>query len=319
MLPGCRRGLGQLESRSMAFVMFSAGSLADSRLRTVRVRTLLAGAGALSLVLMLAGLGIGFHLGQSKGQGGPGADPSGYPSLDLTRPGDQALVDEIGALSGRLIRLEAEADRLSERIDASGAQVVEEVEPAESRTRKPAGGPLLPTRGDGRTAPGVSLAALDRQLSALEATLGRFGAELSRRDLDAMAFPSRVPVLGTPVSSGFGRRTDPFTGRPAMHTGLDYPAPYGTPILASAGGRVRYAGLRGPYGNAVEIDHGGGLVTRYGHASRILVRVGDILLPGQQIATVGSTGRSTGPHLHFEVLMKGRPVHPGAYLVGGGA
>jgi len=302
----------------MAFVMFSAGALADSGLRTIRTRTLVALAAALALAVLLSGLAIGFQLGQVAATGDVGDDPSAYPGLDPSRPGDQALVDEIGALSGRLIRLEAEASRLVERVDASTrppAAKQDRTKPVDDSTR-PAGGPLLAPRFGAGPGAGLSLIALDRQLSELEAALGRVGAEVSRRDLDAMAFPSRIPVPGVPVSSGFGRRTDPFTGRPALHTGIDYPAPYGTPILASAGGRVRYAGPRGPYGKTVEIDHGGGLVTRYGHASRILVRVGDILLPGQKIATIGSTGRSTGPHLHFEVLREGVPVHPESYLAG---
>jgi len=302
----------------MAFVMFSAGALADSGLRTIRTRTLVALGAALAFAVLLSGLAIGFQLGRVAATGDVGGDLSAYPGLDPSRPGDQALVDEIGALSGRLIRLEAEASRLAERVDASStppAAKQDRAEPTDASTR-PAGGPLLAPRFGVGPGAGLSLVELDRQLSELEAALGRVGAEVSRRDLDAMAFPSRIPVPGVPVSSGFGRRTDPFTGRPALHTGIDYPAPYGTAILASAGGRVRYAGPRGPYGKTVEIDHGGGLVTRYGHASRILVRVGDILLPGQKIATVGSTGRSTGPHLHFEVLREGVPVHPESYLTG---
>ncbi|MBM2855146.1 MAG: family peptidase [Steroidobacteraceae bacterium] len=139
-------------------------------------------------------------------------------------------------------------------------------------------------------------------------------SKLARRDLDQMAFPSRAPIPGVMISSGFGRRIDPFTRRLAQHAGIDYMAPYGTSILASAGGRVRRAGPYGAFGRTVEIDHGDGLVTRYGHTSRILVRVGDIVLPGQPIAMVGSTGRSTGAHLHFEILRDGTPVQPRLYL-----
>ena len=139
---------------------------------------------------------------------------------------------------------------------------------------------------------------------------------VARRDLDQMAFPSRAPIPGVVISSGYGSRIDPFTRHLAQHAGIDYTAWYGTSILASAGGRVRRAGPYGAFGNTVEIDHGDGLVTRYGHASRILVRVGDVVLPGQPIATVGSTGRSTGPHLHFEILRDGTQVPPGLYLAG---
>lgn len=137
---------------------------------------------------------------------------------------------------------------------------------------------------------------------------------VARRDLDQMAFPSRAPIPGVAISSGFGRRIDPFIRQLAQHAGVDYVAPYGTSILASAGGRVRRAGPYGAFGRTVEIDHGDGLVTRYGHTSRILVRVGDVVLPGQPIAMVGSTGRSTGSHLHFEILRDGTPVQPRLYL-----
>ena len=295
----------------MALVIVSAGALADSKLHTVRIGTLIVAAGALTLLGLLGSLALGFHLGNTPHSGG-----SGYPDLDSTQPGNRALIDEIGTLSGRLIRLEAEASRLAERVGVSPAKAVLVNESSGKAAGKPAGGPLLmPLFGSG---PGssASMLQLDRDLTGLETSLGMVAAAVARRDLDGMAFPSRAPIPGVAISSGFGRRPDPFTGRPAQHIGVDYPAPYGTPILASAGGRVRYAGPRGAYGRTVEIDHGGGLVTRYGHASQILVRVGDILLPGQPIANVGSTGRSTGPHVHFEVLRQGTAVHPALYLAG---
>jgi murein DD-endopeptidase MepM/ murein hydrolase activator NlpD len=113
-----------------------------------------------------------------------------------------------------------------------------------------------------------------------------------------------------PVTSRFGARLDPLTGGRASHPGIDLAARAGTPIRAPAGGLVLSAGPRGGYGNAVEIDHGDGLVTLYGHAADLFVSPGDFVEPGQAIATVGSTGRSTGPHLHFEVRQGGRPVDP---------
>lgn len=118
-----------------------------------------------------------------------------------------------------------------------------------------------------------------------------------------------LPVAGR-LTSSYGPRRDPFTGATETHTGLDVGAPEGTPIRAPAPGLVLSAGPRGGYGNAVEIDHGNGLVTLYGHAAELLVSTGDSVVPGQEIATVGSSGRSTGPHLHFEVRVGGRPVDP---------
>jgi len=128
------------------------------------------------------------------------------------------------------------------------------------------------------------------------------------------AFPGRMPADGARFGSPFGNRIDPFTHKLSFHPGVDLVAPSGTPILAAAGGRVIFAGPKGGYGNAVEIDHGNGLITRYGHASRILVHEGDLVLPRQHVGDIGTTGRSTGPHLHFEVLVNGAPVDPTAYL-----
>ena len=118
-----------------------------------------------------------------------------------------------------------------------------------------------------------------------------------------------VPLAG-PVTSGFGIRSDPFTGEAAAHLGVDVGAPEGTPIRAPAAGVVLRAGPRGGYGNAVEIDHGDGVVTVYGHASEVLVSAGEKVAAGREIARVGSTGRATGPHLHFEVRVAGHPVDP---------
>jgi murein DD-endopeptidase MepM/ murein hydrolase activator NlpD len=119
------------------------------------------------------------------------------------------------------------------------------------------------------------------------------------------------------VGSRFGFRIDPFTGEKAMHTGLDFPAEVGTPILAAAGGVVIVQEYHAAYGNMVEIDHGNGLITRYAHASATFVKKGDIVKRGQKIASVGSTGRSTGPHLHFEVWVSGVPQDPQRFLAAG--
>jgi murein DD-endopeptidase MepM/ murein hydrolase activator NlpD len=127
--------------------------------------------------------------------------------------------------------------------------------------------------------------------------------------LEALA----LPVPGK-VTSGFGARHDPITGEDSQHSGLDVGAPEGTPIRVPAGGVVLSAGPKGGYGNAVEVDHGNGLVTLYGHAAELLVSKGEFVQPGQEIATVGSSGRSTGPHLHFEVRVGGRAVDPSRAL-----
>lgn len=147
----------------------------------------------------------------------------------------------------------------------------------------------------------------ERQLIVLEDVLQAEGA-------GGHSHPSGQPVTDGWLSSFFGMRADPFTGRPAMHEGVDFAGKLGSPVVAAAGGVVIWSGPRYGYGNLVEIDHGKGFVTRYGHNQRNLVRVGQRVGKGQQIARMGSSGRSTGPHVHFEVLRNGLPVNPLHYL-----
>ena len=129
--------------------------------------------------------------------------------------------------------------------------------------------------------------------------------------------PTAQPVPGSVLGSSFGFRIDPINGGSALHTGLDFQAESGTPILAAAGGVVVTQESHAGYGNMVEVDHGNDLITRYAHASATFVKKGDLVKRGQKIAAVGSTGRSTGPHLHFEVLVQGVPQDPQKFLTAG--
>ena len=147
----------------------------------------------------------------------------------------------------------------------------------------------------------------ERQLIVLEDLFQGHGLSLQGRAAGS-------PVAEGWLSSFFGVRTDPFTGRPAMHKGLDFAGKRGSPVVAVAAGSVIWSGPRDGYGNLIEIDHGHGFVTRYGHNQQNLVRVGQLIRKGQQIARMGSSGRSTGPHVHFEVLRDGQPVNPLRYL-----
>lgn len=137
---------------------------------------------------------------------------------------------------------------------------------------------------------------------------------LSRERVKQNALPSALPVGTGFFSSNFGWRIDPFTGLRAIHEGVDFMAPVGAAITAAAGGIVVYSDYHQGYGNMIEIDHGNGLISRYAHASKRLVKEGDVVLRGQKIGEVGNTGRSTGPHLHFEVLNRGVPQNPTRYL-----
>lgn len=170
------------------------------------------------------------------------------------------------------------------------------------------GGPLLPA------VTGAETPALIDSANDVAAALERYRAARSAADLAPIHSPL---ASATRLSSTFGNRTDPFTGRIAFHSGMDFAAPQGTSVLSAGAGKVKFVGQISGYGNVVEIDHGNGLVTRYGHLSAFLVKEGQIVRTGTPIAKVGSTGRSTGPHLHFEVRRSDDAVNPSPYLKAG--
>jgi murein DD-endopeptidase MepM/ murein hydrolase activator NlpD len=170
------------------------------------------------------------------------------------------------------------------------------------------GGPYVPVKL------AANASAFDRELYQINVTR----AQVERLNRTLALVPYRKPVIGeVEFTSGFGIRTDPFLGRPAMHTGLDFRAAMGDPVRATANGKVASAGWAGGYGRMVEVDHGNGLSTRYGHLSEIGVKVGDPIKIGQVIGAVGSTGRSTGPHLHYETRIDGEAVDPQKFLRAG--
>jgi murein DD-endopeptidase MepM/ murein hydrolase activator NlpD len=174
--------------------------------------------------------------------------------------------------------------------------------------RAAVGGPFVPVKL------GPNAGAFERQLYRIN--IARTQMERLNRTLSLV--PYRKPVIGeVEFTSGFGVRSDPFLGRPAMHTGLDFRAGTGDPVRATANGKVVSSGWAGGYGRMVEIDHGNGLSTRYGHLSEINVKVGDQIRIGQVIGAVGSTGRSTGPHLHYETRIDGEAVDPQKFLRAG--
>jgi len=174
--------------------------------------------------------------------------------------------------------------------------------------RAPMGGPFVPVKLTANAGP------FEKQLYRINTTR----AEMDRLNRTLAQVPYRKPVVGeVEFTSGFGVRSDPFLGRPAMHTGLDFRAATGDPARVTANGKVVSAGWSGGYGRMVEVDHGNGLSTRYGHLSEINVKVGEIVRIGQVIGLVGSTGRSTGPHLHYETRIDGEAVDPQKFLRAG--
>jgi murein DD-endopeptidase MepM/ murein hydrolase activator NlpD len=208
---------------------------------------------------------------------------------------------EAAGLTQIAARQAAFADRLAHFADdranaASGAIRKVGLNPAELAQ----GAPLFHLADNG----------LDPRFQHLVASVGRMDA----MDAGLSHVPNTMPASFEYISSGFGRRSDPIEGGAAFHPGLDFKGPLGAPIYAAAAGTVSFAGQRSGYGNCVEISHGHGLITRYAHMSRILARQGEPVTPGTQIGLIGSTGRSTGPHLHFEVRINDRPVNPRPFL-----
>lgn len=156
--------------------------------------------------------------------------------------------------------------------------------------------------------------SLARQMDARTDQLSVLEALLVHDSANRKFLPTLYPILDGWYSSNFGYRIDPFNGQQSMHEGIDFPAEAGTPIVAAASGKVIYAEWHAQYGKMIEIDHGNGLVSRYAHASNLLVKEGVLVVRGQLVANVGSTGRSTGPHLHFEVRLNGIPQNPARFL-----
>ena len=173
---------------------------------------------------------------------------------------------------------------------------------AEARAASSAGGPLLPAR--------TSEAVADQQFRSLFMTWKK----LDNLETGVIAIPSVQPVATLKFTSNFGIRSDPFRGTAAMHAGVDIPGPTGTPIYATADGIISHSGRRGGYVHLIEINHGKGIATRYGHLSRIMIGENVRVTRGQLIGLMGSTGRSTGPHLHYEVRIDGHAVNPLPFL-----
>jgi len=233
----------------------------------------------------------------------------------IMRENLDAMAQKVGDMQARMIRIEAMGDRVAGMAglkpeDLSGLK--------SGRADGGSGGPFVPMNSPGFAELDGALQALSEAAGEQSDVLTLTESRLLESRLKTLMIPSSRPI-DVAVGSGFGFRADPFTGRGALHTGLDFPSPVGTEIHAAAGGVVRTAEMHPEYGLMLEIDHGNGLMTRYGHTSKILVKVGDLVKRGQVVADVGTTGRSTGPHLHFEVLVDGIPQDPQRFLAGPGA
>ncbi len=219
-----------------------------------------------------------------------------------------AMARKLGEMQAKLMQLES----LGERVSGLAG-----VNPADIKTVPGRGGALVEGRPLTLEELQSTLTDLDRLTDQRVDLLTVMESRLFDQKVRTMMVPTQQPVPGAQLGSPFGWRIDPFTGRSALHTGLDFQSDVGTPIVAAAGGVVVTQEFHPAYGNMIEIDHGNDLITRYAHASKVFVQKGDLVKRGQKIAAVGTTGRSTGPHLHFEVLVQGVPQDPQKFLLAG--
>ncbi len=297
----------------MNVVIFGKGLARSLQLSGMRLASLCL---AVSVVLGASGFGLG-HLWSS--YNGSGISNAQVAELRATIEAQRADIEDIRAenednldamairiaqMNARMIRLDALGRRLTDMADIDDGEFNFDREPA-------VGGPEEPVaHGSGVIDIVDAMADLDAQLNDREAQLGVLETVLAHQNLSERVSPQGRPVKSGWISSYFGKRTDPFTGKPANHLGVDFAGKHGDEIVAVADGVVSWSGDRYGFGLMVEVKHGNGYATRYAHNSENLVSVGDEVKKGQTLALMGETGRATGPNLHFEVLRDGRRVNP---------
>ena len=220
-----------------------------------------------------------------------------------------AMAIRMGQMQAQLLRLDSVGERLAELSGIKPQEFLFKQSPGQ-------GGVLstLPSQDMTFVEFNNKIQELSRILDDRADKFGALDSVLMQDRLKKKMLPSIMPVSTRWYSSGFGVRIDPFTGRSVFHEGVDFTAATGTSIVAAAGGVVVYSDYHPEYGNMIDVDHGNDLVSRYAHASKRLVKLGQVVVRGQKIAEVGSTGRSTGPHLHFEVRHRGLPQNPSRFL-----
>jgi murein DD-endopeptidase MepM/ murein hydrolase activator NlpD len=282
------------------------------------VRLALAGA-AMSVMLMFMAAGL-YHLVFLKGA------REGWPVVgslvklvvrDEAEQRDRFLRENLDVLAKRMGEMQAkmtQLESLGERVSGLAG-----INPAEIKTKPGRGGMLISDRPLSIEELQATLADLEQLTAQRVDLMTVMESRLFEQKIKHMLIPTQKPVSAGVLGSAFGWRIDPITGGSALHIGLDFQAEPGSPILAAAGGVIVTQEYHPAYGNMVEVDHGNELITRYAHASRVLVKRGDLVKRGQKIAEVGTTGRSTGPHLHFEVWVQGVPQDPQKFLNAGSA
>jgi hypothetical protein len=269
---------------------------------------------ALSFVLMAVSAGL-YHLVFLKGA------REGWPVIGtlvrivikdefeqrdrFLRENIEVMAIKLGEMQAKMLQLES----LGERVSGLAG-----VNPSEIKLKPGQGGKLIGGHDLSMTELQNTLKDLDFAASERADLMAVLESRLFEQKIKKMMVPTQNPVPNANLGSVFGWRIDPITGHSALHTGLDFPASPGTAIFAAAGGVVVTQEYQPEYGNIIEVDHGNNLISRYAHSSRVSVKKGDLVKRGQKIAEVGNTGRSTGPHLHFEVLVNGIPQDPLKFL-----
>ena len=290
------------QRRRFASLASDAGALMARRPRAARV------------ALVGAGLALGLGLSTA---GGALRQASLESQLATQHAQSAAMQRELNAMAARLGELQAQANRLNalgDRLTRAG-----QLADGEFDFDKPVGvGGVGPVHDISARELGQDIDTLGAQFRQSGEQLSLLESLLSSHKLEQDAVPSRVPVANSYITSGFGNRADPFGRGGEFHKGIDFKASTGDPVMAVADGVVSFVGVRSGYGNVVEIDHGNGYVTRYAHNSRLLVHVGDLVHAGGVIAKAGSTGHSTGAHVHLEVWDHGHVVNPAPFLAQGG-
>lgn len=240
------------------------------------------------------------------------------PAPVVVAAGGSDARDQLKAMTARMAEMQAQLMRL----DALGEHLAESAnlntaEFESAKKKPPMGGPLtddMSVLSDGGAGLQIRLQELSEEIAMKEAQLQALDSLMSGQRALPKSYLAHMPVRSGYMSSNYGFRTDPFTGRAAFHGGIDFAGPVGTHVFAVAPGIVTWAGEKAGYGQLVEVSHGDGITTRYAHASRVVAKVGDLVAKDQLIAYMGSTGRSTGSHLHYEVLRDGKQVNPAGYI-----
>ncbi len=305
----------------MNILVFSQGRSGQSRQFALASPAALGTLAVIVLAILGTAFAIGMQLGQRSGRSLGTRQVHHWSTILGEQKSEivnlkRQLQDETDALAIRIARLDAHVIRIDELGKRLTSMAHIDHRDLNFDEEPPVGGPEGEDDGVSAQLPNLSttLNQLEQQVDLRDAQLNALENVMLTRDVNASIRPEGRPVLQGFISSYFGPRDDPITGHQEFHKGVDFAGNLGDTVVAVAAGVVTWAGARSGYGNLVEIDHGKGYTTRYAHAERTLVTVGQTVTRGQPIALMGSTGHSTGPHVHFEVLHNGRPVNPLAFI-----